>query len=297
MSIQIDTAFVQQYRANVDLLLQQKGSKLEGLCRIETGNAEYEYFDRIGATEANEVIGRHTDTPLNNTPHDRRRVGLRDFDWADLIDRKDKLRLLLDPTSAYTRNAAYALGRKKDDVIIEAAFGVAHIGKTGSQTVTFPASQQIAVDYVEKNSPTNSGLTIAKLRAANQLFQENEVDDDEEKFIIVTAQQLNELLQTTEVTSADYNTVRALVDGKINHFMGFNFVRSQRLLTDSNGYRRVIAMTRGAILLYKGEELYVDIGPRRDKRNSTQVYVSGSWDAVRMEEERVVEIKCDENPS
>jgi len=297
MSIQIDTAFVQQYRANVDLLLQQKGSKLEGLCRIETGTAEYEYFDRIGATEANEVIGRHTDTPLNNTPHDRRRVGLRDFDWADLIDRKDKLRLLLDPTSAYTRNAAYALGRKKDDVIIEAAFGVAHIGKTGNQTVAFPSSQQIAVDYVEDGSPTNSGLTLEKLRAANQLFQENEVDDDEEKFIIVTAQQLNELLRETEVTSADYNTVRALVDGKINHFMGFNFVRSQRLLTDANGYRRVIAMTRGAILLYKGEDLYVDIGPRRDKRNSTQVYVSGSWDAVRMEEERVVEIKCDENPS
>lgn len=294
MSTEIDTAFVQQYNANVEMLLQQKGSRLARICRPESGNAEYEYFDRIGPTEANEVVGRHTDTPLNNTPHDRRRVGLRDFDWADLIDRKDKLRMLIDPASPYAVNAAMALGRKKDDVIIEAAFGTAYAGKTGGTAISFPSSQQVAVDYVETGSAANSDLTIGKLRRTAQLFQEAEVDDEESKYIICSAHQLNSLLRTTEVTSADYNTVRALVDGQINHFMGFDFIRSQRLLQDSNNYRRVIACTQGAILLYSAEELYTDIGPRRDKRNSTQVYVSGSWDAVRMEEERVVEIKCDE---
>ena len=88
MSIQITTAFVQQYRANVDHLVQQKGSRLRPLVRTETQNAEFEFYDRIGATSAQEVTGRHQDTPLVNTPHDRRRVALRDFDWGDLIDRQ-----------------------------------------------------------------------------------------------------------------------------------------------------------------------------------------------------------------
>ena len=82
MSIQITTAFVQQYRANVEHLVQQKGSRLRALVRAETQNAEFEFYDRIGATTAQEVTGRHQDTPLINVPHDRRRVSLRDFDWG-----------------------------------------------------------------------------------------------------------------------------------------------------------------------------------------------------------------------
>ena len=105
MSIQIDKAFVQQYRSNIEIGLQQRGSKLAGLVRNETQNSEYEYFDKINATEAQKVMGRHQDTPLISTPHDRRRVGLSDYDWADLIDKKDKIRLVIDPTSAYVTNA------------------------------------------------------------------------------------------------------------------------------------------------------------------------------------------------
>lgn len=44
-----------------------------------------------------------------------------------------------------------------------------------------------------------------------------------------------------------------------------------------------------------GQDVNVDIGPRRDKRNSTQVYCSASFGAVRMEEQKVLEIKCDES--
>ena len=105
MSVQITTAFVQQYKANVEHLLQQKGSRLRPFVRVESQNAEYEFYDRIGATNAQEVTGRHQDTPLITVPHDRRRVSLRDFDWAELIDRTDRIRLLIDPTSPYAQNA------------------------------------------------------------------------------------------------------------------------------------------------------------------------------------------------
>jgi hypothetical protein len=88
MSFEVPTAFVQQYKANLTHLLQQKGSVLRDTVTVESQNAEFAFYDRIGSTEANEVNTRHGDTPLNNTPHDRRRIGLRDFDWADLIGRR-----------------------------------------------------------------------------------------------------------------------------------------------------------------------------------------------------------------
>ena len=221
MSTQITTAFVQQYRANVEHLLQQKGSRLRPYVRVETQNAEFDFYDRIGATSAQEVTGRHQDTPLVNVPHDRRRVSLRDFDWAELIDRPDRIRLLIDPTSPYSQNASYALGRKMDEIILEAMFNSVSTGKTGSSTVTFPAAQQIAVNFVESGSAANSGLTIGKLRKAKQMLDASETDPADPRYIVVTAKQVTDLLQTAEVTSADFNSIKALVQGDVNTFMGF----------------------------------------------------------------------------
>lgn len=294
MSIQITTAFVQQYRANVEHLVQQKGSRLRPLVRTESQNAEFDFYDRIGATSAQEVTGRHQDTPLINVPHDRRRVSLRDFDWADLIDRTDRIRMLIDPTSPYSQNAAYALGRKMDEVILDAAFGSVYTGKTGSSTVSFPSTQQVAVDYVESGAAANSGLTIAKLRKAKEIMDKNEVDPTERRYIALTAKQVTDLLKTTEVSSADYNTVRALVQGEINSFMGFEFVRTELVRTNTSSHRRCVAWAQSGLLLAVGADITVDIGPRRDKRNSTQVYVSASFGATRMEEEKVVELICAE---
>lgn len=294
MSFEVPTAFVQQYKSNLTHLLQQKGSKLRPYVTVESQNAEFAFYDRIGATTAQEVLTRHADTPLISTPHDRRRVGLRDFDWADLIDRPDRIRLLVDPTGPYTVNALWALGRKMDDVIIERATGSAWTGKTGSTEVTFPTStQQIAVGYNE-GTPANANLTVNKLRRCLEIFQANEVDDDMEKFVVVTSNQLHSLLIQTPVISADYNTVRALAEGKVDTFMGFKFVRCERLLKSGNN-RSVLAFTRDAIVLAMGEDVNVDVGPRRDKRNATQIYVCGTWDAVRMDEKKVVEILCDES--
>ena len=294
MSTQITTAFVNQYRANVEHLLQQKGSKLRPFVRVESQKAEFEYYDRIGSVDAVEVTSRHSDTPLISTPHDRRQVSLRDFDWADMVDRTDRIRLLIDPASPYAQNAAWALGRKMDDIILESAFGTAKTGKTGSGSQAFDVASQIAVNYVESGGATNSGLTIGKLREAKRLLDSNETDPSDPRFCIVTAKQVNDLLQTTEVTSSDYNAIKALVQGEINTFMGFNFVRTERVDTDSNSYRRVVAYAKSGLLMAVGADINVDIGPRRDKRNSTQVYCSASFGATRMEEGKVLEIKCSE---
>lgn len=294
MSFQVDTALVNAYRANIEIQFQQKGSRLRKYCRQESQNAEFEFYDRINATDAVEVFGRHQDTPLISTPHDRRRVGLRDFDWADLVDKKDKLRMLADPTAPYTQNAVYAMGRAVDDVIIQAAFDTAYTGKTGATAVTFPAASEVAVNYVEAGAAANSNLTVGKLRRARFLLTSTEAEEDGEMLIaVITAAQIQSLLRTTEVTSADYNTVKALVNGEIDQFMGFKFVRTQRLPVTAN-IRECIFFAQGGMLVAIADEMTVDIGPRRDKRNSMQIYVCGTFGSTRMWEEKVIRVKCDE---
>lgn len=294
MSFQVDAAYVNQYRNNVSMLVQQKGSRLRPFVRVEPQNSEFEFYDRIGATDAVEITGRHQDTPLVSTPHDRRRVSLRDYDWADLIDRQDKLKMLIDPTSAYAMNAVFAMGRKMDDAIIGAAFDSAYSGKTGQTTVSFPAGNQVAVNYVESGSAANGNLTIGKIRRAKEILDAYDNDPDEARIMTCTANSLHSLLRNIEITSQDYNVVKALVEGKVDTFMGFQFVRTQRLLTDGSGYRRHIAWVQSKLLLAVSQDPMVDVGPRRDKRNSMQVYVTMGIGATRMEEEGVVEIKVDE---
>ncbi len=295
MSVQVDTALVQSYHSNINIKFQQMGSRLRPYVRVETQNAEFDFYDRITATTAVEVTTRHGDTPLISTPHDRRRVGLRDFDWADLIDRKDRLRMLADPTSPYTTNAVYALGRSMDDIIIEAAFGTAYTGKTGSTSVTFASASEVAVSYVESGVAANSNLTIGKLRRVRYLLDKAEatIDGAFDLIAVVDPSQIQSLLRTTEVTDADYNTVKALVEGNVDTFMGFKFVKSNRLPVASS-VRSCLFFERQGLLLAVASEVMTDIGPRRDKRNSVQVYACGSFGSARMWEEKVLRVKCDE---
>lgn len=298
MSVEIDKALVQSYRSNIEIKFQQRGSRLRPFVRVENQAAEFDFYDRVTATEAVEVVSRHADTPLISTPHDRRRVALRDFDWADLIDRKDKIRMLADPTSSYVTNAVWALGRKMDDIIIEAAFGTAFTGKTGATTVTFPAGSEIAVNYVESGAAADSNLTIGKLRRARYLLDKEEVTTEEGQYDLIFVcdpSQIQSLLRTTEVTSSDYNTIKALVQGEIDTYMGFKFVKSNRLTKDGSNVRDCIAYEKDGLLLAVGLEIMVDVGPRRDKRNSVQCYVCGSFGSTRMWEEKVLRVKCDED--
>src|SRR6266404_2710139 len=111
MSQQIPTAMVQQYHGDVEMLLQQKGSRLRPYVRTEDQKGESQFWDQIGPTEAQDIIDRHGDSPQVDSLHDRRQVTLQFFDWGDFIDKIDRVRILQDPTNSYTQNAVYALGR------------------------------------------------------------------------------------------------------------------------------------------------------------------------------------------
>ncbi len=144
MSTQITTAFSQQFSANVQLLSQQTGSILRGGVSEEAVTGEKAFFDQVGAAAAVKRTSRHQDTPMVETPHSRRMVTMDSYEWADLIDDADKVRMLADPTSTYAKAAAAAMGRAMDDAIISAATGNALTGKSGSTSTAMTASHVIA---------------------------------------------------------------------------------------------------------------------------------------------------------
>lgn len=296
MSQQITTAFVEQFKNNVQLLVQQKGSRLRDKVRIENVTGEKAYFEQIGAVEAEVRTTRHGDSPLMDTPHARRSVTPTDYEWGDLIDKLDKVKMLIDPTSSYAQSAAHALGRAIDDEIITASIGTAFTGKAGTTSTTLPATQKVAVNL----SGANEGLTINKLIAAKSLFGQSDVDieDPMNKLCIAVSQvQIDDLLKTTQVTSVDYNTVKALVRGDVNTFLGFEFVRTERLsLSSSTDIRECFAFAKSGICLGLNADIMVEIDKRADKSFATYVYACMSVGATRMEEEKVVQISCDESP-
>ena len=127
-----------------------------------------------------------------------------DYEWADLVDNADMVKTLISPESSYAKAAAAAMGRAIDDEIIAAAFGTALTGKAGGTSTSFPAGQQVGI-----GSPV-AGLTIAKLVNAKKILDANSVDPSIPKFIAVSPEQIEDLLNNTTVTSADYNTVNSL---------------------------------------------------------------------------------------
>ena len=290
MSSEITTAFVQQYSANVQMLAQQMGSRLRAAVDVETITGKNAYFDQVGVTAAQVRSSRHADTPQIDTPHSRRRVSLADYEWADLIDDQDKVRMLIDPTSSYAKAAAAAMGRSMDDVIIDALGGTAYTGEAGGTSTSLPSTQKFAT------SQQTDGLTIAKLLDAKKKLDLKDVDPSLKRYVVCGATQISDLLNTTEVKNSDYNTVKALAMGQVNSFLGFEFIMSNRLDFDATytDDRLVFAFTEDAVKLAVGKDITARIDERADKSYSTQVYCCMSIGATRMEEEKVVQIPCDE---
>ncbi len=291
MSVQITTAMVEQYKGNVEHLVQQKGSRLRSAVSTETVVGKNAFFEQIGSTAAQLRTSRHADTPRMDTPHARRRVSLEDYDWADLIDSEDRVRLLIDPQGPYATAASNALGRAIDSAIVSAADGTAFTGVAGGTSTAYDSSNTVDVQ-VGVSPAADTGLNVGKLRAAKNVLDANEADD-EDRYCIINAKQLQNLLAETEVTSSDFATVKALVSGQVDSFLGFQFIRTELIGTDSNSDHKVLFWQKAGMKLAMGAEPTIKISERADKNHATQVFASMTIGATRMQEELVGYIECD----
>lgn len=303
MSTNVTTSFVQQYSSNVQLLLQQKGSKLRQYVSEESVRGEYAYVDFIGKAVAKAKANRHEDTPLSDSEHARRRLQLATTRWADLIDSDDKVRMLIDPTSLYAEAGAAAMGRAIDGAIAQAALGTAYSGVAGGTSVSLPSTQKIAHG--------GYGLTFDKLREAKMMMDIADVPNDGNRILVISGKELYDLLAETKVTSSDYAAAKALVSGEVSEFLGFKFVQVNGKVSDgSTGttpiipednatvsttktyWRKCFAFHKDCVRLGVGEDITAHIDSRPDKGYSTQVFFEMAIGATRLQEEGVVEIDC-----
>ena len=288
MSHSIYVNFAEKYSANLYLLLRQRGSMLRGTVDEEDITGDKAFFERLGEASVQKTTSRHADTPLLEIPHTRRMCVIDQWATADLLDKRDKVRILIDPTNPYAEAQADALGQKLDDIIIAALGGTAYGGEDGTSGTALPSGQKVG--------HASAGMTVAKLRTARKLLLAAKVNPKIDKLYCgVTAAQLDNLLGTTEVTSADYNSVKALVQGDINTFLGFEFIHSEQFVTDASSNRLCYCWAKSGVRLGMGMEIQTKISERDDKNYSVQVWSAVDAGAVRMEEEKVVQIACVES--
>lgn len=299
MSNFVNAAFVQQYSTNIAMLLQQQGSRLRACVTENTFHGKAaSMVEQFGAVSPVKNQGRHSDTPLISTPQDKRWIYPTDYDWADLIDNQDRLRMLIDPAGPYTMGGVWAMGRAMDDEIINGIFGSNQTGENGTTTVALPAGQIVAATV---GSTGNTGLNVAKLRAAKKLLMAAELDlDTEQLFCGITATQHDNLLNEVQAINLDYTDKPVLVEGRIRSFMGFNFVHTERIPGGASyqgsiatgGAYFVPCWAKSGVALGVWNDVQADVAKRPDKRNSWQVYVTGTFGGARIEEKRVVQINC-----
>jgi len=286
------------YQMTFSTLEQQMGSKLQDAVIRENVEGEFYFTDSQEAADFIETFTRNADTVNQDLTFERRRLGLRRFNYAPMIDSFDKIALINDPTFAATSNALYGAGRRKDALIVEAAYGTTYGSYDNSTSFVYDTNNTIAVN---EGGAGNVGLTVEKLRAMAEIFEAADVPDEIPKFIAGTAKQKRDLLASTEVTSADYASVKALVHGVVDSFMGFTFIwvngsvdGAKIIPVDGSGYRRVLAWAQDGLTLGVGKDVATDIQIRVDKNNSYQLWHEMFIGANRTSEKKVGSILCSE---
>lgn len=293
MSDQIPGHYRVQFADNISMLLQQRGSKLAETVSVGSYKGKQASpTDQFGPTAAKKRSGRYAPKTPANTPVDRRWLYPVAYDWMDLIDNFDKLQTILDPQSAYVQNATWALGRAKDDEIIAAFFGTAKTGEQGGTSVAWPGGQVVGVDV----GGVGSGLNVAKLRAGKKLLMAAEVDlDVDDLWCPLTSVQHDNLLNEIQVISSDFNgsDKPVLTDGKVDRFLGINFVHCERLQLNGSSQYRVPLYAKSGLHLGLFDDIKTSVSVREDlEGDPVQVSATGIFGATRIEEKKVVELVC-----
>ncbi|MEG0838011.1 MAG: phage capsid protein [Akkermansia sp.] len=284
-------------------LLQQQVSRLENYVSVSRDlSGKVVFFDQFGVLDFEEKTTRVGKTILDEAPTLRRSMRPRVFTKAVGYDEFDSKQLgQIDlPVSKTIEGLRAAAGRRMDDVMISAFIGTNYVGEDGMTPAQLPTTQSIAVNYVSSGTATESNLTIAKLRATLQLFEENEAwHNDSESYgdqlvIAASSSQIMSLLRENEVSSYDFNNVKALVEGKIDTFMGFKFIRTQRLPLVA-GTRTCLAWVKSKAQFGIWDDFKVKLSVRDDMDEALQIRAKFSCGATRLQEEGFVKILCKES--
>lgn len=270
MSTTIDAAFVKQFEADVHLSYQQMGTKLRSTIRSKSGVVGASTtFQKVGRGTAS-TKSRHGMVPVMNLNHEPVECFLADYYAGDWVDSLDELKTNIDERRVVASAGAYALGRKTDDLIIEAM-------KNATQNVG---------DYT-------NGLTKDIILSAVELLNTKDVPDDGRRFCVIGVHQWNELMNIDEFVSADYVGDTPMTGGaEVRRWLGINWVMHNGLPVDGNK-RDCFVYHASAIGHACGQEVKSDIS-WHGERAAHFVSNNMSQGAALIDGDGIVRIKCGE---
>jgi len=280
MAIGLSNAFVTLFDAEVKQAYQAK-AELVGATRQRRGvEGSTAKFPKVGKGVASVRIPQTDVTPLN-VDFSQVTATLTDYNAAEYSDIFMQQKVNFDERQELVQVVANAIGRRQDQLIIDAL--------EGSST---------SLTVANSIGGANTNLNVAKLREAKKLLDGKNVPP-QDRHIILHANNLAALLGETEATSTDFNSVKALVSGEINTYLGFNFhVLGDRteggLTVDGSSDRTVMAFHKDAIGYAEGLAPKTEINYVPEK-TSFLVNAMFSAGAVAIDAEGIVDITCRES--
>jgi hypothetical protein len=278
MAINLSTAFVTLFDAEVKQAYQAS-AVLRPAVRVRSGVEGSTYkFPKIGKGVAQVRIPQSDVTPLNVT-YSQVTATLSDYIAAEYSDIFMQAKVNFDERRELVKVVSNAIGRRQDQLILD--------------SLTASSASSIGNDI----GGTDSNMNVAKLRSAAQTLNTNNVPMDN-RHIIIHASSLASLLSETAVTSSDFNTIKALVQGEINTFLGFTFhVLGDRgeggLIKDGSNDRTCFAFHSDAVGLAEGISPKTEINyvPEKTSFLIASMFSAG---AVAIDDEGIVKIICRE---
>jgi len=275
MSIGLSPAYVTLFDAEVKQAYQGKAA-LVGATRQRRGvEGNLVKFPKVGKGVATLRVPQTDVTPLN-TDFSQVTATMQDWNAAEYSDIFMQQKVNFEERQELVQVVANAIGRRQDQLILDALL----------------AGKGSTVAHGSAN------LTVAKLRDAKKTMDTNNVPA-EDRHMIIHANNLANLLSETAVTSADFNTVRALVSGELDTFLGFKFHtlgdRTEGGLSiDGSSIRSCLAFHKTAIGYGEG------IGPKTEinyvpEKTSHLVNAMLSACSVAIDGEGIVEVQADES--
>jgi len=240
-------------------------------------------FARMGKGLANQKATQADVTPMD-IDHARQTATMQNWNAPEYTDIFDQAEVNFDEKTELAKTIAKAIGRREDQIIIDTVAGITY-ATTNDGDADTGFSNTVATNF-----------TLDTIRTAKAHHDDIEAES-EGRFICVRAAALQKLLEDSTVTSTDFNTVRALVNGELNTFMGFEFKvigsRTEGGLPGAAAVRQAFTWQKTAVGLAVGIDLKTTIDWVAQKTSwlANGIYKAG---AVAREPQGITRIIYDE---
>lgn len=276
----VNNAYVRTFEANVRYLAQQSDTRLRAWVDEVSERSEDHVWETLGSIDAEQKVGRLVATPVADSPWDNRLATISTYHAGDTSEQEDISQMLMDPNSKLAKNLGMAMRRQVDDIIIAAATATAY-DKDGG-TTAFGAGQTIG--------DGTGVISLDVITEVLELFDTNDIDEDESKVFVIGPTQKRKMLQLLEVTSADFQTKKALADGFLPNFLGFSWIVSNRLLVPTADELTCLAFTKWGIGLHIAKDIWARVAEDPSASFAWRIYTALSMGSVRVEDEHVIKV-------